>query len=334
MKIIIPMAGRGTRLRPHTLTTPKPLIPIAGKPIVHRLVEDLVKVCNEPIEEVCFIIGDFDEEVKDQLREIAKSIGAKCTITRQEKALGTAHAILCAQDALDGNVLVAFADTLFNANFKLDTDQDSIIWVHQVADPSAFGVVKLGNNNIITDFVEKPAEFISDLAIIGIYFFKDGKNLRKELEYLVENEIIIGGEYQLTTALENMKNKGLKFVPGQVMEWLDCGNKDAVVNTNQRYLEYIKDQELIAKSAVIENSIIIEPVFIGENVKLTNAVVGPHVSIGNDSTVVNSIVKNSIIQEESTIANANIKSSMLGSKVYYEGVAQNVSIGDYNVIKP
>ncbi len=328
------MAGRGTRLRPHTLTTPKPLIPIAGKPIVHRLVEDLVKVCNEPIDEVCFIIGDFDEEVKGQLRAIATSIGAKCTITRQEEALGTAHAILCAQDALDGNVLVAFADTLFNANFKLDTDQDSIIWVHQVEDPSAFGVVKLGNNNVITDFVEKPADFISDLAIIGIYFFKDGKNLRKELQHLVDNKVIIGGEYQLTTALENMKNKGLKFVPGQVTEWLDCGNKDAVVNTNQRYLEYIQDEKLIADSATLENTIIIEPVFIGENVKLVNAVVGPHVSIGDNSTVVNSIVKNTIIQEESTIKNANIKSSMLGSKVYYEGVAQNVSIGDYNVIKP
>lgn len=328
------MAGRGTRLRPHTLTTPKPLIPIAGKAIVHRLVEDLVKVCNEPIEEVCFIIGDFDQDVKDHLAEIAASIGAKCTIIRQDEALGTAHAILCAGDALNGNVLVAFADTLFNANFKLDTDQDSIIWVHQVADPSAFGVVKLGNDNAITDFVEKPEDFISDLAIIGIYYFKDGQNLRNELQHLVDNKVIIGGEYQLTTALENMKNKGIKFVPGQVVEWLDCGNKDAVVNTNQRYLEYIREEKLIADSAVIENSIIIEPVFIGENVKLINAVVGPHVSIGANSSIENSIVKNSIIQVDSKIVNANVKKSMLGSKVYYEGVAQNVSIGDYNVIKP
>jgi glucose-1-phosphate thymidylyltransferase len=334
MKIIIPMAGRGTRLRPHTLTTPKPLIPIAGKPIVHRLVEDLVKVCNEPIDEVCFIIGDFDDEVKLQLADIAAAVGAKCTIKRQEEALGTAHAILCAEEALDGNVLVAFADTLFNANFKLDTSQDSIIWVHKVEDPSAFGVVKLGNNNVITDFVEKPAEFISDLAIIGIYYFKDGKNLRAELQHLIDNKVIIGGEYQLTTALENMKNKGIKFVPGQVTEWLDCGNKDAVVNTNERYLEYIREEKLVSDTAVLENSIIIEPVFLGENVKLTNAVVGPHVSIGSNSTVSNSIVKNSIIQEETTIANANIKASMLGSKVYYEGVASDVSIGDYNVIKP
>ena len=328
------MAGRGTRLRPHTLTTPKPLIPVAGKAIVKLLVEDLVKVCIEPVDEICFIIGDFEQVVKDQLTEIAKSIGAKCTITRQDEALGTAHAILCAGDCLDGNVLVAFADTLFNANFKLDTEQDSIIWVHQVADPSAFGVVKLGHDNAITDFVEKPENFVSDLAIIGIYYFKDGKNLRNELQELVDNKVLIGGEYQLTTALENMKNKGIKFVPGQVIEWLDCGNKDAVVNTNQRYLEYIKDEKLIDDSTIMENSIIIEPVFIGPNVKLTNAVVGPHVSIGANSVIENSIVKNTIIQEESTIVNANVKNSMLGSKVYYEGFAHNVSIGDYNVIKP
>ena len=334
MKIIIPMAGRGTRLRPHTLTTPKPLIPIAGKPIVQRLVEDLVKVCTEPVDEVCFIIGDFGDEVKEKLCGIAADIGAKCTIKHQEKALGTAHAILCAEEALDGNVLVAFADTLFNANFKLDTEQDSIIWVHQVPDPSAFGVVKLGNDNIITDFVEKPEEFVSDLAIIGIYYFKDGQNLRNELQYLVDNEVIIGGEYQLTTALENMKNKGTKFVPGQVMEWLDCGNKDAVVNTNERYLEYIKDQDLVAPSTKIDNSVIIEPVFIGENVELKNSVIGPHVSIGANSVVTNSIVKNSIVQKETNIKNSNITDSMLGSKVYYEGAAQNVSIGDYNVIKP
>ena len=131
-----------------------------------------------------------------------------------------------------------------------------------------------------------------------------------------------------------MKNKGIKFVPGQVMEWLDCGNKDAVVNTNERYLEYIKDQDLVASSTIIDNSVIIEPVFIGENVQLKNSVIGPHVSIGDNSVVTNSIVKNSIVQNETNIKNSNITDSMLGSKVYYEGAAQNVSIGDYNVIKP
>ena len=169
------MAGRGSRLRPHTLTVPKPLIPIAGKPIVQRLVEDISSVCNQKIEEIAFIIGDFGEEVEKSLIQIAESLGAKGSIYHQQEALGTAHAILCAKESLNGNVVVAFADTLFKADFSLDNSADGIIWVKQIEDPSAFGVIKLDDNNVITDFVEKPNEFVSDLAIIGIYYFNDGK---------------------------------------------------------------------------------------------------------------------------------------------------------------
>lgn len=327
------MAGKGTRLRPHTLTTPKPLIPIAGKAIVHRLVEDLVRVCPEPIEEIGFVIGDVDTEIENRLLEIAESVGAKGSLYKQEVALGTAHAVLCAKELLEGNVIVAFADLLFNANFKLDTTQDGIIWVQQVQDPSSFGVIKIDRTNTITGFIEKPKDFVSDLAIIGIYYFKDGKYLKDELQYLVDNDIMNGGEYQLTVALENMKNKGTKFVPGQVLEWLDCGNKDATVNTNKRYLEYIKDQNLISPTAQIVNTIIKEPVFIGENVRLNNTVIGPHVSIGKNTVIENSIINNSIIQENTTIHSANLTDSMLGNFVKYSGVAQNVSVGDYNSIK-
>ena len=174
MRIIVPMAGMGKRMRPHTLTVPKPLVPIAGKPIVQRLVEDIAKVCHEPIEEVAFIIGDFGKEVEEKLLQIAASVGAKGSIHYQNEPLGTAHAIMCAKEALDGKVVVAFADTLFKADFKLDTSADGTIWVQQVNDPSAFGVVKLNPKNEISDFVEKPVEFVSDLAIIGIYYFKDG----------------------------------------------------------------------------------------------------------------------------------------------------------------
>ena len=171
MKIIVPMAGRGSRLRPHTLTVPKPLVPIAGKPIVQRLVEDITKVCGEKVDEIAFIIGDFGTQVEKDLVAIAESLGAKGSIYHQEEALGTAHAILCAKDSLKGNVVVAFADTLFRADFTLDSSADGIIWVNQIDDPSAFGVVKLNTENVITDFVEKPKEFVSDLAIIGIYYF-------------------------------------------------------------------------------------------------------------------------------------------------------------------
>jgi len=332
MKIIVPMAGRGSRLRPHTLTIPKPLVPVAGKPIVQRLVEDITKVCGEPVDEIAFIIGDFGGQVEKDLVAVAENLGAKGSIYHQEEALGTAHAILCAKDSLEGNVVVAFADTLFQADFTLDADAEGIIWVSQIDDPSAFGVVKLNEENIITDFVEKPKDFVSDLAIIGIYYFKDGSYLKDELQYLIDNDIKGGGEFQLTDALENMKQKGTKFTPGEVKEWLDCGNYKATVFTNQRVLEYIKDENNIDASVKTENSIIIEPCFIGKNVELTNSIIGPHVSIGENTVIKNSIISNSIIQTNTMIRSSNFKNSMVGNNASIKGKTQELSVGDYNEI--
>ena len=335
MKIIVPMAGMGKRMRPHTLTVPKPLIPIAGKPIVQRLVEDIAKVCGEPVEEVAFIIGRFGSAVEKTLVAIAESVGAKGTITYQDEPLGTAHAILCAKESLSGPVVVAFADTLFKADFVLDSSVPGTIWVQQVEDPRPFGVVKLNEAGEITDFVEKPEEFVSDLAIIGIYYFQDGEYLRRELQYLLDHDIKDKGEYQLTNALENMKNQGTIFVPGKVTEWLDCGNKDATVFTNQRYLEYLKDrgESLVAESAKITNSVLIEPVYIGENVVVTNSVVGPHVSLGDHSNVRDSRLSNSIVQQSASLLNSVITNSMVGSFASVTGTPDDLSLGDYNQLR-
>lgn len=333
MKIIVPMAGRGSRLRPHTLTVPKPLVPVAGKAIVQRLVEDIAAVCHEPIEEIGFIIGDFGAEVEKHLLEVAKSLGAKGHIFHQEEALGTAHAILCAQEIMQGKTIVAFADTLFRADFKLDDSKDGIIWVQQVEDPSAFGVVKMDAEGNITDFVEKPDEFVSDLAIIGIYYFKDGEYLRENLQYLIDNDIKIKGEYQITDALERMKAAGTKFAPGKVIEWLDCGNRPATVNTNQRVLEFIKDQNNRSSLARVDNSTIIEPCFIGEGVHISNSVIGPHVSVGENTKITNSVISNSIIQTETSIEGLIAKDSMIGNKTSIKYSAKSLSVGDYNEIE-
>ncbi len=334
MRIIIPMAGKGKRMRPHTLTVPKPLISVAGKPIVQRLVEDITKVCGEKVEEIAFVIGaDFGSEVEQTLIKIAEGQGAKGTIYYQEKALGTAHAIMCAQKSISGKTVVAFADTLFKADFVMDTEKQGVIWVQKIEDPRQFGVVKLDSNGVITDFVEKPEKFVSDLAIIGIYYFKDGDNLKKELQYLLDNNITEKGEFQLTNALENMKGKGIKFEPGKVTEWLDCGNKDATVYTNQRVLEFDKGKPFLrGKNIDIKNSIIIEPCFIGDNVKLSGSVVGPHASIGANSSVESSIIKNSIIQSASKISNANIINSMLGEAAEVKGKPLDLSISDHTQI--
>ena len=330
MKVIVPMAGMGKRMRPHTLTTPKPLLPVAGKPIVHWLIEDIARVCRDRIDEVVFVIGEFGEEAEKQLLQVAEQIGAKGRICYQDEPLGTAHAVLCAEDSLDGEVIVAFADTLFMADFELDKSRDGIIWVHKVEDPRMFGVVKIDNDGVITDFVEKPAKFVSDLAIIGIYYFRDGANLRKELEYLIDNDIKEKGEYQLTNALENMKQKGLKFAPGAVTEWWDCGNKDATVFTNRRLLETRSAQFSIDAARFNGGTEIIEPCYIGKDVVITGSMIGPYVSIGDHTRVENCVVDNSIIQSHSTLKNIRLTNSMIGNHVKLDGASHELSIGDYS----
>ncbi len=334
MRIIIPMAGWGSRLRPHTLTIPKPMLPIAGKPIVERLVNDLIKSTDEKIEDIVFIIReDFGKAVEEKLLQIAKAAGVPGTIKYQDVPLGTAHAILCAGDFLQGNLIVAFADTLFRADYKIDTSKDGIIWVQKVEDPSAFGVVKMNADGVITDFVEKPKEYVSDLAIIGIYYFKDGKYLRDEMQYLLDNNIQKGGEFWLTDAMENMKKKGSKFYKGEVLEWLDCGNKDATVYTNQRILEFIKKEKLVSDKTVMENSVVVHPCYIEDDVVLKNSVVGPYVSISKGTVIENCIVKNSIIQSKTILKNKLIENSMIGNNTKLEGRMEDLSVGDYNSLK-
>ena len=326
------MAGRGSRLRPHTLTVPKPLVPVGGKPIVHRLVEDIAKTSADPVTEIGFVIGDFGEEVEQELIEVANSLGATGKIYYQKKALGTAHAVLCAEEMLDGPVVVAFADTLFRADFTMKSDVDGVLWVKQIDDPSAFGVVKLDDEGTIVDFVEKPKEFVSDLAMIGIYYFKKAEELRTELQYLIDNDVMKGGEYQLPDAMKRMTEKGTKFKPGEVEEWLDCGNKKVTVHTNQRVLEFDKDKQLVSETAVIKDSVIIKPCYIGPGAQIEHSVIGPHVSVGAETKIAHSVISNSNIQKHTVIEHANIKDSMIGNHAKVLKKASDLSIGDYTEI--
>ncbi len=332
------MAGRGSRLRPHTLTIPKPLIPVAGKPIVHRLVSDIVKVLDQEIEEIAFILGDpafFGEEVVESLKALAKSLGAKPSIYRQLDPKGTGHAIMCAEESLSGPAVIAYADTLIRANFDLDQEADSVIWTKKVANPEAYGVVKLNERDEIVELVEKPETFVSDQAVIGIYYFKDVGVLKKELQYVLDNNIINGGEYQINDGIKRMMLDGKVFKTGTVDEWMDCGNKNVTVETNARMLGFLsKDGEpLVAKSVVNENSSIIEPCYIGENVVIKNSSIGPHVSIGDGTTIENSSIKNSLIQNQSKISNADLENAMVGNYVVYNGNFETISIGDYSVME-
>jgi len=332
MKIIIPMAGMGKRMRPHTLTTPKPLIPIAGKPIVEHLVEEIATTLTEPIEEIGFVIGNFGEKVEKQLLEIAKKFGAEGKIFYQNEALGTAHAIFCAKEMMSGKIIVAFADTLFKANFSISNHSDGSIWVKQVKNPSAFGVVTTDENQIIQKFIEKPESFVSDLAIIGIYYFKESEKLKDEIEKLINNHKTVNGEYQLTDVLESLSKKGLKFSAVTVDEWFDCGNKNATVSTNLNLLK-IQGGNFISSKSKIKNAIIVPPCYIADDVEINDAVIGPYVSVEKGTVVNSSIVRNSIIQRFALLENTNITNSMVGAYAQIKGKLDEVSLSDYSVIE-
>ncbi len=338
MKIIVPMAGRGSRLRPHTLTVPKPLVPVAGTPIVEQLVNDIAGVVNQPIEEVAFILGDpafFGEEIVAHLTKVAENLGAKASIYRQLNPLGTGHAIMCAAPSLSGPAVVAYADTLIRADFHIDPAADAQIWVKKVEHPSAYGVVQLDNTNAITKLVEKPTQFVSDLAVIGIYYFKAIEDLKTELQAVIDQQLTHGGEYQINDGIKGMMRNGKRFVPGEVNEWMDCGNKAITIETNTKMLHFLAEEgkNLVDASVTLENSSIIPPCFIGKDVVLKDSTVGPGVSIGEGSQIVNATVKESMIQNHTIVQNAALEKAMIGNHVRYNGEYTTVSIGDYSVLE-
>jgi len=329
MKIVIPMAGMGKRLRPFTLTTPKPLLKIAGKSIVQRLVEKLMIVTKEKITDVAFIIGDFPEDVNKSLYDLGDNLGFKTHIFVQDVALGTAHALSFANDLFDGsNVIVAFADTLFNADFVLDSTKDVIIWTKRVNNPQSYGVV-VKNGDLITAFAEKPKQFVSDEAIIGIYYFKDSILLKNKLDNIIDNDLKVNGEYQLTDALQMLLDDGLNFYTENVVDWMDCGNKQVLLETAFKVLA---EEDIKQKSLKIDDSVVVPPVFIGENVVLNRCVIGPNVSIEANSNLSNVVIDNSLVFENVSISNSVISDSIIGNSTVINNTKNNYALGDYNTI--
>ena len=226
---------------------------------------------------------------------------------------------------------MAYADTLIRADFHIDPAADAQIWVKKVDNPSAYGVVQLDATNAITELVEKPTQFVSDLAVIGIYYFKAIEELKTELQAVIDQQLTHGGEYQINDGIKGMMRKGKRFVPGEVNEWMDCGNKAITVETNSKMLGYLEGKpELRGTNITLENSTIIEPCYIGSNVALKNAIVGPNVSLGNDCVVEDATIEGSLIQTETTIKNINLKDSMIGNKAHVDGKWTSLSLGDFS----
>jgi glucose-1-phosphate thymidylyltransferase len=331
MKLIIPMAGRGTRVRPHSHTTPKPLLPVAGTMIIERIVKTFKRTLERNIDEIVYILGpDFGQEIKDKLSAMSTRNDAKATFRVQEVALGTAHAVYSAAKDLSGEAIIVFADTIFDSKDTVTIEgADSVIWLKEVEDPSRFGVAVYEGDKI-TDFVEKPSEPISNLAIIGVYYFKESEELKKEIEYLLDNQITgHGGEYQLTDALDRMLKDGKTFKKATVDEWLDCGTLPAWLETTGFILK--KENHNYNTDAYPDSSIH-PPVYIGKDVKIMNSEIGPNVSIEEGSVIQDSVITNSIIQEKSVIRKSKLDKSTIGNHVEITGESGTVHIGDHSII--
>lgn len=331
MKLIIPMAGRGTRLRPHTHTTPKPLMPVAGTMIVERIINTFSRTLDREIDEIVFILGDFGGQIKEELQELSKRHNARATFRKQEKALGTAHAVYCAEQDLEGECIIVFADTIFDTDREVSVgDADSVIWLKEVEDPSRFGVA-VHEGERITQFVEKPEEPISDYAIIGVYYFKRAEELKEEIKYLLDNDIRgKDNEYQLTDALDRLLQDDKVFKSATVDEWLDCGTLPAWLETSQTILE--KENHSFDENDH-EHTKIIPPVYIGENVELQNSVVGPYATVDNGSTLKNCVVSNSIVLENTTVTNSYLEKATIGNHVEANQLQGAVHLGDHSIIK-
>ncbi len=324
------MAGRGTRVRPHSHTTPKPLLPVAGTMIVERIVETFARTLDRTIDEIVYILGpDFGREIKETLTDMSERHNAKATFRVQDVALGTAHAVSCAGEDLEGEVIIVFADTIFDSYEKVTLDDaDSVIWLKEVEDPSRFGVA-VHDGDTITDFVEKPSEPISKLAIIGVYYFKQGEHLMKEIQYLLDNNVTgHGDEYQLTDALDRLLKDGKTFKKATVDEWLDCGTLPAWLETTGEILK--KENHSFD---AYENTTIHPPVFIGDGVEISDSEIGPNVSIEARTTVTNSKVENSIIQKSVKLSGCNLKGSTIGNFAEADNATGEIHIGDHSILK-
>lgn len=318
MKAIIPVAGEGTRLRPHTHTTPKVLVNVAGRPILGHILEKLTAI---GVDEVVLVVGYRGQQVTDY---VTSEYDFKVHVVRQEKLLGLGHAIYLAREHLTGGpALIALGDTIFECSFEGVLEGETCsIGVKEVEDPRRFGVVVV-ENGFIKNLMEKPDPPPSNLAIVGLYYIHDTAILRNALEKLIlEQDRRTKGEYQLTDALQIMLGQGEKMTTFPVDGWYDCGKPETLLETNRALLK--KKQ----RPVTVEGSIIREPVYIADGVTLTDSIIGPYVSIAEGSHIEQSIIEDSIINRNSVVRRAALKGSLLGDSSLVEGSFQSLNIGD------
>ncbi len=318
MKVIIPAAGLGTRLRPHTYSKPKPLVNVAGKPVLGHIMDKLVQLHPD---ELIFITGYLGDQIEDYVR---KYYDVPSRFVEQKERRGQSHAIWLAREAIDQPVLIVFVDTIFEADLSdLDTLQsDGIITVAEVDDPSRFGVVKI-ENGYVTRLVEKPKEYISNLAVVGVYYLRDWQMLLRAIEDQMTNDQPLKGEYFIADALQKMINWGARLEARPVSVWEDCGQRDAILKCN-RYL--LSKQPLQEYS--VSNSTVVPPVNIAPSARVINSVVGPYVTIGENARVEGCVLEDCIINEGAMLRHVVLKDSLVGSNATVREAPQRLDVGD------
>jgi len=323
MKVVIPLAGFGTRLRPHTYTKPKPLVNVAGKPVLGHILDKLVEL---KVEEIIFIVGYLGEQIQDY---VEAQYSFKARYVEQKEMLGQAHAIFLARDFLPGPTLIIFVDTIFETDLSDlgQTDGDGVVYVKPVEDPRRFGVAVVEGGRIVR-LIEKPTTMEHNLAIVGLYYIRHTPRLMEAVEQLMERGIMIGGEYYLADALQLMINDGARLIARPVDVWKDCGKPETVLETNRYLLAQTHGHGEQATQALIEDSLLIPPVHIDPTARIFHSIVGPYVTIAPRCEVRNSVIRDSIIDEGAHIADTMLEQSLIGKEALVKGRYQKLNVGD------
>lgn len=323
MKAIIPVAGIGSRLKPHTHTQPKSLIPVAGKPILGHIMD---RLCAAGINEFVFIIGHLGDKIEQYISE--QYSGCKTEFVMQTLGRGIGHAIWLARDVIQDEepILIVLGDTIFEANLEeVLKGNCSSLGVKKVEDPRSFGVAEVDEQGNIRKLSEKPMIPKSNLALVGLYYIKETGKLKECLSYNIENEIKTQNEFHLTDALQCMIEKGCMMKTFPVDNWFDCGKRDIILQTNRNLLRRNPPADEQYREG---NNIIVPPVYIAPTAKVENSIIGPDVSIGDNAVLKNSIIKNSIIGQYAELQNAILVNSLIGSDATLIGAVHSLNIGD------
>ena len=327
-KVIIPVAGIGTRLRPHTHTAPKGLLHVAGKPILGHILDALKQVKPD---EVTFIIGFMGEQIVEYVK---KNYKFKSKFIQQRELKGLGYAIWLAAPEIKNNepVLIVLGDTIFETdlspvlNHKFDA-----LGTKKVEDPRRFGIVEM-ERGFAKKLVEKPDKPTSNKAVVGVYYITSTKTFKESLEEMVKKKIMTKNEYQLTDALQLMIDKGVKFKTFEITGWYDCGKPEALLQTNRHLLSKIKSTSLKMHSQRLKSSVVIPPIFVSRSAKVKNSILGPYVSVADKAVIQNSIIKNSIISEKAEVNDCLLNSSLIGNNAEVNGVFHQLNVGDSSEI--